>query len=323
MTVSSHTNGENLIFIIFKALILIHEDSKILINFDFLLFMYNSDNLPDHSYEEVRKAAIDVLARRWKTNVPEVFKVPDNYDYFKEAVGNLLNTKDARYSGLSDEDVISQVDSDTFLEVFWDLFRQGIITLGSSDKKREFPSFRLSAHGKKIIESKDLYFFHDVSSYETVIKEQVPNIDEVTLLYLREAMQTFYCECYLSSSVMLGVASEHTFLTLLETISKSTYSSTFEKAIKSKTISQKFGYFKNKLKQEIGENKITLPYEITETLDSHLEGIMNAIRRFRNDAGHPSGKVISRELCFSNLTLFILYCKTTYQLMDYFANAKR
>lgn len=286
--------------------------------------MYNSDNFSDHSYEEMRKAAIDILARRWKNNVADGFKIPDNYDYFKEAVGSLLNTKDVTYGRPPEECVISQADSDRFLEVFWDLFRQGIISLGSSDKSREFPRFRLSEHGKRIIDSKDLYFFHDVSSYEAVIREQIPDIDSVTLLYLKEAMQAFYSGCYLSSSVMLGVASEHTFLKLLETAKNNKpYDNMFRNALNGRSISQKFEAFKNKLKQEIGNNNITLPYEITENLDSNLEGIMNTIRRFRNDSGHPSGNVVSREQCYVNLNLFIPYCKTAYGLTRYFGNVPR
>ena len=75
------------------------------------------------------------------------------------------------------------------------------------------------------------YFYHDVSSYEAVIKQQVPDIDKVTLDYLKEAMQSFYSSCYLSSSVMLGVASEYTFLKLLEKIETTgTYKKTFHKA---------------------------------------------------------------------------------------------
>ena len=92
---------------------------------------------------------------------------------------------------------MSLIDSDKFLEVFWDIFREGIITLGTSDKNRNFPYFRIAQHGTKIIENKDMYFFHDVSSYESVIKDNIPDIDEVTLLYLKEAVQAFYSGCYL------------------------------------------------------------------------------------------------------------------------------
>jgi len=91
--------------------------------------MQNSNQFPDHSYEEIRKVAIDILARRWKSDVPSGFQLPNDYDGFKEAVGSLLNTKEVSYGGRYEwETVMSLIDSDKFLEVFWDIFREGIIT---------------------------------------------------------------------------------------------------------------------------------------------------------------------------------------------------
>lgn len=271
----------------------------------------NHSEKPDYTYEEIRNATIEVLA------IGDAIPV-NQYDHLKNKVREILFFKNVNTYPDNDKP-LSPEESDTFLEVFWDLFRQGIITLGLGDSRREFPFFRVSAHGRKILESENAYFYHDVSSYEIVIKQEIPDIDDVTFLYLREAMQSFYSGCYLSSSVMLGVASEHTFLKLLEKIGTiEAYKSTFKKAFNEKNISKKFEAFKNRLKQETGNDNIILPDEIKENLDSNLDGIMNTIRRFRNDSGHPSGKKPSREQCYVNLNLFIPYCKTTYQLMNYF-----
>ena len=60
------------------------------------------------------------------------------------------------------------------------------------------------------------YFFHDVTSYTKQLTQKVPNLDPVTLLYVQEVLQAFGSGCILSSLVMLGVATEHTFLLLLE-----------------------------------------------------------------------------------------------------------
>lgn len=274
----------------------------------------NSFDQPNYSYEEIRNAAIDILAGRTGINASQ-------YEHLKHGVGEvLIYKKTGKYPDQYIDEIMSRSNSDIFLEVFWDLFRQGIITLGLNDLRgnREFPWFRISTHGKRILENQAVYFYHDVSSYEAVIRQQVPNIDSVTLLYLNEAMQSFYSGCYLSSSVMLGVASEYTFLKLLEKIETSTYKSNFKKAFDERNISKKFEAFKNRLKQDMGNNNITLPGEIKENLDTNLEGIMNTIRNFRNDSGHPSGNIISREQCYVNLNLFIPYCKKAYQLIDFF-----
>jgi hypothetical protein len=115
----------------------------------------------DHSYEEIRNCSLDILARResgqygfsqyrnLQATVAEVFFRRENSE--RHPVG------DPR---------LSDNDKDLFLEIFWDLFRQGIITLGSDDHNPEFPFFRVSASGEKILAGQQPYFFHDLSSYE-------------------------------------------------------------------------------------------------------------------------------------------------------------
>jgi hypothetical protein len=266
----------------------------------------------EHSYEEIRKIALDILAEREKLSYN-----PYQYEQLRNGVGSILKERETGQRPAVF--IMSPEDSEIFLEVFWDLFRQGIITLGFNNSNREFPFFRVSAHGKRIIENQDVYFFHDVSSYEIMITENIPNIDETTLIYLKETMQSFLCGCVLSSSVMLGVATEHTFLKLLETIEQnSTYSATFQKVFEQRTLLQKLNKFRKKLDEEISTKRIQLSSEIKEDLETNFLGIMAIIRNFRNESGHPTGNIISREQCYVNLNLFVPYCKKLYQLMDFF-----
>lgn len=268
----------------------------------------------NYSYEEIRNAALDILAERETSPYN-----PNQYGHLQIGVASVL---EERKSGQSSPQArLSTEDSDTFLEVFWDLFRQGIITLGKDNSNPNFPFISVSAHGKKIIENENVYFFHDLSSYETALKENINDIDGTTLIYLKEAMQSFLSGCLLSSSVMLGVASEHTFLKLLETIEQNiTYRETFKNVYEQRTILQKLNKFKNILTVEMNSRNILLPPEIKEDLDTNFVSIMSTIRTFRNESGHPTGKIISREQCYVNLNLFIPYCKKMYQLIDFFKN---
>jgi hypothetical protein len=211
--------------------------------------------------------------------------------------------------------VPSAKDCETFLELFWSLFREGVITLGLNDSNREFPFFRLTGFGRGVVERRQPYFFHDVDSYETVIKAEIPAIDAVTLLYLKEAMQSFRVGCVLSATVMLGVATEHTFLLLMETIANNpSHRTTFANVEQQRTILQKVNKFKNILDQQLG----SLPSAIKEDLETQFVGILSIIRTFRNQSGHPTGKIIDREQAFVLLHLFIPYCKKMYQLIDHF-----
>jgi hypothetical protein len=180
-----------------------------------------------HSYEEIRSATFDVLAGRVTTSFGA-----DEYNHLKIGVGKALRCRDGQPEPppgpYPADSALDRADADLFLEVFWDLFRDGVITLGLNDVRKEFPYFRVTARGNTLLGGNGEYFLHDVSGFEKQIKAEIPDIDPTTLLYLKEALQAFRSGCILASTVMLGVATEHTFLLLLETIDQNpTHSATF------------------------------------------------------------------------------------------------
>ena len=270
----------------------------------------------NHTYEEIRNATLDILAGRETSSYDS-----SQYSHLLIGVAEVFQrregTRPAQHSILSSgEGRLSAPDAELFLEVFWDLFRHGIITLGCNDSNREFPFFRVSSFGRRILEEHQAYFFHDVSSYTKLLTDAVPNLDPVTLLYLQESMQAFKAGCLLSSSVMLGVAAEHTFLLLIEAIEQNpTHSSTFAAVSKLRMILPKLNKFKSILDQQL----TSLPAEIKEDLDTHFAGIMSIIRNFRNQSGHPSGHLIDREQAYILLQLFVPYCKKMYQLKAFYS----
>ena len=138
-----------------------------------------------HSYEEIRKVAIELLAGHERPNYSLT-----QYEHFRLSIGGVFARREGREINSQDAQLDSE-DNELFLEVFWDLFRQGIITLGLNNSSREFPWFRVTRLGERILQNQSGYFFHDVSSYESVIKSEIPPINETTLLYLKEAMQAF------------------------------------------------------------------------------------------------------------------------------------
>jgi len=270
----------------------------------------------DHSYEEIRSAVLDLLAGRIDAHY-----APNQFRNLLADVGEVLHRRDAP-DDLTARNLwevrLSANDQDLFLEVFWDLFREGIITLGSDIANPEFPFCRVSHFGRRIIENQDTYFFHDVSKYTSLVRESVPGIDPTTLLYLQEAMQAFRAGCILSATVMLGVAAEHTFLLLMETIEQSAqHGATFSGVGKQRTILRKVNTFKKILDQQLK----SVPPEVKEDLDTRFLGILSVIRQFRNESGHPSGKIIEREQAYVLLNLFPSYCAKIYQLREHFAGS--
>ena len=256
-----------------------------------------------HSYEEIQRVTVELLREPGSTRITQ-------YLGLKSAVADAFVKMEETVTVSSNRE-----DEELFREIFWDLFRQGVITLGSNESNPEFPFFKISSFGRRLLENPGVYFFHDVSSYERVITESIPDVDELTLLYLKEAMQAFRSGCILSSSVMLGVATEHTFLKLLEEIENNPhYNSTYRNVFTEKTILRKFNKFRRILEQEQED----IPQSIKEDLETNLAGILSIIRNFRNDSGHPTGNIISREQCYILLNLFIPYCKKVYKLIEHF-----
>ena len=265
-----------------------------------------------HCHEEIRTAALEILSSKEKVQYP-----PEQYEHLKLGIGELFAKREGlvKHGHFGATYDLDQEDKEIYLEVFWDLFRQGIITLGLNDSNRNFPFIKVTKLGKQIAESQSIYFFHDVSSYEQTIRSEIPNVNDVTLIYLKEAIQSFRTGCILSATVMVGVATEHTFLLMLECIEKnSTHNKTYKSVFDQRTILQKVNKFKNILDQNIK----SLPADIKEDIDTNFSGILSIIRNFRNQSGHPTGKIIDREQAFVLLQLFIPYCKKMYELKDYF-----
>lgn len=263
-----------------------------------------------YSYEEIRNVALDLLAGR----EPPVFQLTQ-YLHFVLSVGSVFAKREGKQNVDPNHHHLSTEERGICREVFWDFFRQGIITLGVNDHDGGFPWFRVTDSGMKIIQNQSAYFFHDVSSYEEIITSEIPSINKETLLYLKEAMQAFQSGCLLSSTVMLGVATEHTFNLLLETTQENPLWET-----KFSKVSDEWGALRqiNKFKEILDKNAKDIPKKIKEDLDTHFFSIVSVIRTFRNESGHPTGKIVSREQAFVLLQLFIPYCKKLYALMEFF-----
>ncbi|NNM88497.1 MAG: hypothetical protein HKL95_08265 [Phycisphaerae bacterium] len=74
----------------------------------------------------------------------------------------------------------------------------------------------------------------------------------------------------------------------------------------------------NKFNAVLDQQRCELPYLIREDLEAHFSGIQSIIRNFRNEAGHPTGKILDREQVFVLLHLSIPCHRKMYQLRGYF-----
>jgi len=260
-----------------------------------------------HSYEEVRDAAVEVLSGR--------FQIQGGINQFGALVRAVAlyfeNVEKKPRQGIGAQ--LDAQDRELVRDVFWDLFRQGHITLGYDNSNEAWPFFRLSHTGQKALREGTPYKFMDSSTYLDMVSKAAPRIDGVTRTYLDEAVRDYYAGCFLSCSVMLGVAAENLFNRLLDVTSKSNkHAATFAGAASQRFMLTKIVEFQ----KAIEPLKPTLPREAREDLDTHLSAIQAVLRTHRNNTGHPTGRSMSREQTYVHLQLFAPFAKKLEQLED-------
>ena len=148
-----------------------------------------------------------------------------------------------------------------------------------------------------------------------MVRENIPGIDDVTLRHAAEGMRAFSANCMLAAAVMIGVATEHVFLLVVESAEKSkTHGAAFAPVSKERAILQKVNKFKRILEPHLA----AFPAGLKEGLDTRFAGVLETIRKIRNESGHPTGEVVGRETVYMLLQLFVPYCKKMHELIEHF-----
>jgi hypothetical protein len=155
-------------------------------------------NVPQHSYEEIRQVIIDILQRD-----PALGGYPRQFNDLLEQSG-LSFTRREQAAGRPSNPALHPHDVELVRDVFWDLFRQGVITLGKDSSNDNWPWFRLSHFGTTTIRTLSPYRFHDVQSYLSLVQAAAPDILPEAVVYLEEAIAAFYADCLLSSCGYAG-----------------------------------------------------------------------------------------------------------------------
>jgi hypothetical protein len=101
-------------------------------------------------------------------------------------------------------------------EVVQELINSGFLYPGlPSDKNSGYPWLTITEYGKQAFLSQ-AWLPYDPDGYLKALKEKVPEIDDVTFVYIGESVAAFNRRHLLSATVTLGVASENLMLLLIE-----------------------------------------------------------------------------------------------------------
>jgi|Deesub1362A_J573_1020465.scaffolds.fasta_scaffold03420_7 hypothetical protein len=203
-------------------------------------------------------------------------------------------------------------------EIIWELLVQGVLAPGINRVNLEFPWIHVTGYGMECLNANTI-LPHDPDGYLERLQQQVGRpLDDIVLTYVRESLLTFLAGHYLAATVLLGVASERCIDLLIETylsaIADANRRATFKKKVKQagRSVKRRFDALRDELLA------LALPLELQDALDIQLSGIFTLIRYSRNDAGHPTGRTVDRDVAYGNLLLFPQYCKRAYDLIDYF-----
>jgi len=158
-----------------------------------------------------------------------------------------------------------------------------------------------------------------VDLYLTQLHSKAPNISDIVYRYAREGCLNYTNQCFLSSSVMLGVASEAAFIEMANSFAKwkniqdgEVYGRLINNPTRS--LNDKFKQFRNKLEP----NRKDLPRDLEDNLTLTLDSILDLLRIARNDSGHPTGRSVSADDVRMHLVIFGSYLSRIYGLKKVF-----
>lgn len=202
------------------------------------------------------------------------------------------------------------------LDVIWELVLEGVFAPGSTLRSSSLPYLRITEHGKKCLEAGQLTP-HDPSRYLERIRKQNPSIDQTTLLYLGEALQTFKAGNHLATAVMVGVTAENLLLRLVDSVRAALDTTARQNKFDHVTKGKSSKILHDEVLARLKSPSNPLPANLQSNVEEDLDGIFALIRKSRNDAGHPTGRRFERSETHALLLLFPVYCKMTHELMDW------
>lgn len=181
-----------------------------------------------------------------------------------------------------------------------------------------YPYYTITEYGKKALLQDD-WLPYDPDGYLKALKEKVPDIDEITLTYIGEAVSAYNRRHLLSATLTIGVASENLMLLLIEAyanwISDTKRKGSFLKRIEGKFISRQYKEFKTEFSNDVK----SFSKDTQANWETYLDGIFNFIRLNRNDAGHPTGKQFDIKVVYANLQVFSEYSQFIFRLKSEFS----
>lgn len=203
-------------------------------------------------------------------------------------------------------------------EALWGLMGDGLIFLDASGQAQAASwdnwRWRVTDAGRQTSRS-GTWEPRDPARFMDRLRERSPGLTAEALTYFEEALRAFNARCYLASSVMLGVAAEQVFGRLAATFVAARPAETqrLHRLLSDNTSHyRRFDEFRKRLEPIRG----TLPEGLADAIT--LDAVADLLRVTRNEAGHPTGRLVDEETAYAHLVMAAMLLAKMTELAEYF-----
>ena len=203
-------------------------------------------------------------------------------------------------------------------QAFWSLVSQGLAYMDMSQSAAENWQLNLTSAGTAAVRDED-YNPDDASGYLARLTKDIPDLDQITLMYIREAVRCYAARNYLASTVMLGVSSEAAVLDMATCMARRYNDSALQSTLSDERspYNRKF----QEVRKRLEAKRQDLPAEFADGMSLTFDSVLDLLRVNRNDAGHPTGKTFDRDDCYIALRMAMRYLKKVAGLARFFTDA--
>ena len=194
-------------------------------------------------------------------------------------------------------------------QICWDLIIQRVLTITSQG----LPWITITEYGKEVVSSESPIPY-DRDNYLQNIYAKASNLDTIARSYLEESLTCLHGGAYRGGAVMLGVVSEQLFIVLVKSFQEN-------KNLSHQIVTDRykpFSQIRDSFMRKFTPLKNELPEDLRQDLEIILEGIYLLIKNTRDDSGHPTNVVVTRDQLFSYFAIFPMYAERISKIIDFY-----
>lgn len=229
--------------------------------------------------------------------------------------------KDAGLTGLTEErdrTAVTWLES-LLMECLFELIRAGVLAPSKAKEPWNYNDLRLTEFGRKIAAEGFATPF-DRENYLGRLRDAGVT-DPIVVFYISEALRTFSTYCYAATCVMVGVASEHLILELVNKMVSQFAADPAAKKLATElhkrytSITRVADPAPNSAWHQLVRRAANHAGQDCAELWRQINQVYDIIRRYRNQAGHPTSMTVGIHEAYGCLFQFHKYAQTITQVI--------